>query len=435
MRAKLSPAEVNTVARAPTKDAQAYDLFLKGEYEQRLATGNQRPESFDQATLWYKVAIAREPTFALAIAQLVICRMRRHWLVETANESELAEAGAKAKQALLLAPDLAEAHVAMGVLHYYGFREYESALTEFQRSIELQPNNSLALQFIAYVHRRQAKWNEHLNELAKAIEQDPRNGNLTSNLAQSYIFLRRWEDAEAAARRALAIDPHDATGMSELIAARLNRTGNAQEVVQLLATFPADDLLVSNSQTYANVTGNRAEAFILGRDYKAALKLWESGAKQTTNEAQRLAALTITRVLAGDAVGAQTDAGKARNLLEARLREHPTEIRSLRGLSWAYLALGRKNDAIDTARHALELLPPEKDAVLGSANLVSVAEMQARTGAAKEAVEILRRLLSEPAGEVVSIARLEVDSVWDPIRNDPGFQQLLGGTELVGTAK
>ena len=55
------------------------------------------------------------------------------------------EAGTLAKQALTLAPDLAEAHVALGLFHYYGFREYEPALTEFQRAIELQPNYSLAL--------------------------------------------------------------------------------------------------------------------------------------------------------------------------------------------------------------------------------------------------------------------------------------------------
>jgi serine/threonine-protein kinase len=51
--------------------------------------------------------------------------------------------------------------------------------------------------------------------------------------------------------------------------------------------------------------------------------------------------------------------------------------------------------------------------------------MEARTGAAADAIAILRRLLSVPAGGSVSIARLKIDPVWDPIRNDPGFQQLL----------
>ena len=158
LQAKLSPAEANTVASAPTKDTQAYDLFLKGEFEQRVANSNFRPEAFDQAARWYKEAIARDPNFALAIAQLAMCQLRRHWLTDPLSEAALMEAGRLAKQALTLAPDLPEAHVAVGLFHYYGFREYEPALTEFQRALELRPNYSLALQFIAFVHRRQGKW-------------------------------------------------------------------------------------------------------------------------------------------------------------------------------------------------------------------------------------------------------------------------------------
>jgi serine/threonine-protein kinase len=77
-------------------------------------------------------------------------------------------------------------------------------------------------------------------------------------------------------------------------------------------------------------------------------------------------------------------------------------------------------------------LPPEKDALLGAANLAGLAEIEARSGAAVEAVKNLRRLLSIPAGESVTITRLKIDPVWDPIRNDPGFQELLTLKEHVG---
>src|SRR6185369_12208292 len=106
-----------TVASAPTKDAQAYDLFLKAEFEHRLGNLSLRLESFDQAATWYREAVARDPNFALAIAQLAICRLRRHWLVEPLSEPDLMEAGRLAKQALTLAPDLAEAHIALGTFH------------------------------------------------------------------------------------------------------------------------------------------------------------------------------------------------------------------------------------------------------------------------------------------------------------------------------
>ena len=50
-------------------------------------------------------------------------------------------------------------------------------------------------------------------------------------------------------------------------------------------------------------------------------------------------------------------------------------------------------------------------------------------GRAEDAVKILRQLITAPAGAVVSIARLKIDPVWDPIRNDPGFQKLLSEPE------
>jgi TolB-like protein len=432
LKAKLSPTEASALATAPTKDPAAYDLFLKGEFEQRVANNNLRPESFDQALVWYKEAIARDPNFALAIAQQVICQMRRHWLVEPLPEPELREIGQLAQRALTLAPDLAEAHVALGVFHYYGFREYEPALAQFQRAIELQPNNAQPIEFVAFVHRRQARWDATVNELKRAMKQDPRDASLGANLAQTYCLLRQWKEAEASGRQALTIDPHEATGMRMLLVSRLNRTSDAQECRRLVATFPPEELLVPNSGTYAMAIGIRAETFVLGRDFNTALKALETAGKGVSDEGQRLAARVTVGVLANDVAGAQADANQARELLEARLREHPNETRSIRALSWVYLALGRKEDALKLARQTVDLLPPEKDSVVGSSNLTSLAEMHARIGAATEALEILRRLLAMPAGETVSIARLKIDPVWDPIRNDPGFQELLTIKEHIG---
>ena len=104
----------------------------------------------------------------------------------------------------------------------------------------------------------------------------------------------------------------------------------------------------------------------------------------------------------------------------------------MRELSWVYLALNRKTDAIKPPGGPSNCCRPRKTRCLVSGNLAALAEIQARTGAARRAVDNLRRLLSIPAGETVSIARLKIDPVWDPIRNDPGFQQLLTIKEHVG---
>src|SRR3989442_1592651 len=148
LQAKLSPAESKTLATAPTKDPAAYDLFLKGEHEERLAESSLKAESYDQAAAWYQQAIARDPNFALAMARLVENRMEVHWFFEQLSEAELAQVRSMAEHALVLAPNLAEVHVALGDFYYHGYRQYEQALAEFERALQLQPNSSTALAYL-----------------------------------------------------------------------------------------------------------------------------------------------------------------------------------------------------------------------------------------------------------------------------------------------
>jgi TolB-like protein/Tfp pilus assembly protein PilF len=436
LKAKLSPAEANTLAAAPTKDTVAYDLFLRAEHEERLAENSLRPESYEQAAAWYQQAITRDPNFALAMARLVRNRMDRHWFLEQMNDAELAEVRSMAEHAIALAPNLAEAHVALGNFFYHGYRQYEQALAEFERALQLQPSATTALEYSGYVHRRQGQWARCLDEHKRALEQDPRNALLAGNVAATYITLRMWKEAERAARHTLELDPHSGEGMRALLDSIFRGNGDVTEAQRVLATFPVENkiLLTADFGDISNVIGARAYVFIVARDFKAALKGWEA-AGTAIEQRRQPSAIVAIRVLAGDLIGAQAEAETARQLLEKRLRERPNEISSMAQLTWIYLALKHDSDAINLARQAADLLPPEKDALEGNILQAGLAEIKARTGAAGDAVAILRRLLSVPAGQTVSIARLRIDPVWDPIRNDPGFQQLLAGKELVGPNK
>jgi TolB-like protein/Tfp pilus assembly protein PilF len=434
LQAKLSPAEASTLATAPTKDTAAYDLFLKGEFEERLADSSLEAESFDRAAAWYRQAIARDPSFALAMARLVQNRIQRHWFIEKMSEAELAQVRSVAERAVALAPNLAQVHVALGQFYYHGHRQYEQALAEFERALQLQPNASTALEYSGYVHRRQGQWERCQDELKRALDQDPRNASIAANFANTYLPLRMWKEAERTARHAVEIDPQASDGMRTLLGSILNGRGDINEAQRVLATFPAENKILVNSNfgDVRDMIGDRAYVFVLARDFEAALKVWEAAGNTAVDERRRLSARVAIRVLGGDLIGAQAEAEKARQLLEERLRELPNDISSMTKLSWVYLALRRHGDATKLARQGANLLPPEKDAVVGNILLAGLAEMEARTGATADAIAILRRLLSVPAGEVVSIARLKIDPVWDPIRNDPGFQQLLAGTEHVG---
>jgi len=434
LRAKLSPAEAKTIATAPTQDPTAYDFYLKGEFEFRLASSSLRQEQYDEAAAWYEKAIALDPKFAGAIAHLVFCRLNRHWFVENLTDPQLDELKGMTEHAINLQPDLPDAHVALGLYYYFGYRQYEQALAEFARALQLQPNNTQALEYSGYVHRRLGQWQTCVVELKKALEVDPRNADVAGNLGQTYTLMREWNEAERACRNALSFDPHDVIGMRALLLTTINSTGDATKALQITENFPPDEkaITVSISGTIASVTGERAYTLVLARDFDGALKVWDAPGRDPVDIRRRLAARTAIRVVSGDLTAARPEAEEGARVLEARLRERPNELLTLRQLSWTYLALGRKDDALGLAHKELGLLPPERDALLGNANLAGLAEIEARTGGAADAVGILRRLLSIPAGESVSIARLKIDPVWDPIRNDPGFQQLLSIKEHVG---
>jgi molybdenum cofactor biosynthesis enzyme len=95
----------------------------------------------------------------------------------------------------------------------------------------------------------------------------------------------------------------------------------------------------------------------------------------------------------------------------------------------------REAEAAATVTVSPQAFAAIKDNRLAKGDVLAVARLagiQARAGEPQEAVKTLRRLLAIPAGASVSLNRLRIDPVWDPIRNEPGFQELLAGQEHVG---
>ncbi len=432
LRAKLSPSQSDTLATAPTRDTEAYDLFLKGEYEEHQAESVFNAELFDRAQTFYRQALARDPNFALAYARLAYSELYRHWLISNLTSAELAEVKSNIDRALAIAPALPDAHLALALFYYSGYRDYDAALRELDRALELQPSSSNGRQYRAAIYRRRGEWQRALAEFHRAAELNPRDSGIPAEIGVTYLTLRRWSDAEHELTRALALDPHNALAARFLARTYISSTGDIRRARRVFEGVPAESKLNLPNEwgTIAVMVDERVYLDVFEKHFADALKAWDTPPTNTPEaHLRQLEARVGIQVLAGQGAAAKLECEQTRTLLEARLAERPEERISMTALAWAYVCLGRNADALRVARQAADLLPIEKDAIVGRILLAGLAEIEARTGDPDEAVKILRQLIAAPAGGVVSIARLKIDPVWDPIRNDPGFQKLLSEPE------
>src|SRR5580704_4872480 len=260
LQAKLSPSQSKALATAPTRDTEAYDLFLKGEYEQRQAESAVNAELFDRAAMFYRQALRRDQNFALAYARLARSELYRHWFVSNLTSAELAEVKSNIERALAIAPASPDAHLVLALFYYWGYRDYNPALKELDRTVELQPNNADAQATFAYIYRRRGEWKQSLGAAERAVELDPLDPSIPGNIGTTYVALRRWSDAEHAATRALALDPHNALSLNLLAATYINSSGDIRRARRALEGVPVESELsvTPNRGTISNIIGPRA---------------------------------------------------------------------------------------------------------------------------------------------------------------------------------
>jgi TolB-like protein len=443
LHAKLSSSQANALAALPTRDTEAYDLFLKGEYQERQAESTYKSETYDRAATFYRQALARDPNFVLAYARLAYSRLNRHWLIKRLTSAELEELKSDIERALAIAPDSPDAHLALGLFHYWGRHDFDSALREFDRAIELQPSNAVSREYRAAIYRRRGEWRRSLAEFERAAELDPRDVWKADDIGSTYNSLRRWSEAEYWLKHALALDPHHVGASYRLNLAYIASTGDIQRARRAWEAIPNDKTDVGESPAspyeiiIPQMVGEIEYLDVLERHFPEALKPWDAAPTNTVEgRLARLKARIGIQLLAGQSAAAKSEAEQARALLEPRLAKRaPQDRTSLSESAWVYVCLGRNDDALRIAREAVESMPIEKDAILGVNFLVGLAQIEAHTGQSEEVIKLLRQLLTMPAGEYISVARLKIDPVWDPIRNNPGFQKLLSEPEPVTVYK
>jgi hypothetical protein len=229
-------------------------------------------------------------------------------------------------------------------------------------------------------------------------------------------------------QRALAIAPADANSMDLLLQTRLYGFGDVEGAREALRHPP--DWRISGQLRWAGdvlyLVNTRAYANFFARTFADALHDWDSA--PTGSELERRAgrvARIVIRIVAGDGASAQAECRQLEPLIEAELARQPDFLGALQQLAWIEVCLGHNDKAIATARKAVDVLPISKDGYFGAYEVSGLAQISAHAGAPDEALKLIRQLLDMPVGTVMSVKRLELDPVWDPLRKDPRFQALL----------
>ena len=425
LKATLLPAESARIANVPTKNPAAYDLFLKGQYlfSQLQNSASRDPVADGKAaTEMYRRAVAADPDFALAYARLSYLQSYLHWYGVDNSSAVVDDARASAEQALALQPDLPEAHLAMGYVHYWCHRDYAAALREFGIARASLPNDAEVIAAIGYVHRRQGIADRGVPEIQQAMVLDPRNSLLPREVANSYTALRRYAEADAAYARSLAIFPGDIEAQEQR-AASMMFSGDMAAAARILEKIPAD------TDPQGSVSLLRYKLAMTQRQPDAALAaIAHSPDWLMTRWEHSLAPLSLLRgealALKGEADAARAAFLEAEKELQGLLDKGQQVADAQSYLGLVYAGLGQKEAALKAGRAAVELLPMSRDVIVGAFHLERLARVEAQVGETQAAIDHLEQLLSSSGGETVSIATLRIDPVWDPLRKDPRFQKL-----------
>lgn len=203
VRASMTPAEQARIRRSRLTNADANLLYLKGRY----FWSKRSPDGVKEGEKYFQQAIARDHDFAQAYVGLADAYIfEGGWGMEPATVV-LPRAEAAAQQALVLDPENAEAHAALGLIAMNYDWDWSKAEREYKLALALNPNDAIAHHWYAEYLGAQGRIDESLAELQRAEALDPLSIAIGTDRGKILYFGRRYDEAIAQLRRTLQLDP------------------------------------------------------------------------------------------------------------------------------------------------------------------------------------------------------------------------------------
>jgi serine/threonine-protein kinase len=408
----LGGAEEHELARRPTENLAAWDLFLKG----RAHTAND-PATLRQKAGYFEQAAALDSTFAHAWAELGIS-LSTLYFNGTPDPGVASRAREAAERALAADPDDAMSHIAMATYYQSVRKDLVRSEEEMLLALRTAPNDPVVLRRAAAVEQSLGRWDEALAKLERSWRLDPRSAGAAGALRRALMSLRRYPQALEVGNAALALAPADPANIQGQAAIHLAQgdLAAARAVIQAAPGSLGQPALVAYMATYQDL-------FWVLDDAEQRLLLRLPASAFFDDPAAWGSVFMQTLWLRGDHEKARAYADTARAAFEDQLRDAPNDaqLHVLYGLALAYL--GRKDLAVAAGEKGLALRPPSKDAMNGPYFQHQLVRIYLMVGDLEKALDRLEPLLRMPY--VLSPGWLRIDPAFEPLKGHPRFERLL----------
>ncbi len=409
----IGAPQQESLAAKPTANMEAYQAYLQAK---NMPPGFFSTESTRRAEELLTRAVELDPRFAEAWAELSKTHSRLYHENEDHTEARLAKARTAADRALELGPDLPAARIALGYYYYWGRRDYERALAEFDEASMGRSPDADILAAIGYIKRRQGRWEESTASVERAVELDPRNLGTLSELWTNYVMTRDLERADATCEKGGSLGWGG--DMVDLCRTRqMYLRGDLRGIERILSRHGDSEIpLYPVLGWFNDYTRGRYDS-ALGRTAR-----WPEMAMQMGFPIKEIV-LGETYEKMGRLQEARRAYEEAMALLLERLESDQGDATARSQLAIAYVGLGRKEDAVREATLATDIVPLSRDAMDGPGYLQNLALVYLRVGESEKALDLLDRLLSIPSE--TTVPAIETDPDWKALGDHPRYRAIL----------
>ena len=422
LRAKLNVGERQLIDRRPTGNLEAYDLYMRARtLNQNLAFYGTRME-FEAVIALYQQAVAKDPAFALAYAELSLVHSSLYRFSQLdPSPARLASAQAAADTAVRLAPDLPETKFALGVIRYVGSEDWEGALGDFRDAEADLPNDDQLQWWIGVTLRRLGRWDEAIGYFESSSLLNPHAPGSGLTRIQTLRYLRRFSNARDIAERLLARFPGNRDVLEVFARLQFEMDADREAYLRRMDALPPDpDDPLRLVDKY--------DSAVRRRDWNAADLVLSDTRLRGIPE---LPHFVDTPVPLNRAMVAFFDhkterlaflGGQAIAYYQGGPWNRRQKSWVLAGRARAEAFCGRASEAVEDARAAW-ISASQDDALDALAMQPLLAQVFLTLGRREEAFAVLREMVAGPSD--MGPQELRWDPWWASLKDDPQFEQIL----------